>query len=52
MVSSLWQLLASQKRGYHKHHNMDGVSLWLIGFIVVGIIMNIIGWTDYYLHRR
>jgi hypothetical protein len=30
---------------------MSAVEATLIGFIIFGIIMNIIGWTDYYRHR-
>jgi hypothetical protein len=31
---------------------MSGVEGTLIAFIIFGIIMNIIGWTDYYRRAR
>ena len=30
---------------------MDGVEILFIVLIVIGIVINIIGWTDYYRNR-
>jgi len=30
---------------------MDSLEVFLIGLIAIGVVLNIIGWTDYYRHR-
>lgn len=31
---------------------MDNLEVFLIGLIAMGVVLNIIGWTDYYPSRR
>ncbi len=30
---------------------MDSLEVFLIGLIAIGVVLNIIGWTDYYRSR-
>ncbi len=30
---------------------MDSLDIFLIGLILMGLVLNIIGWRDYYRHR-
>jgi hypothetical protein len=30
---------------------MDSLGIFLIGLILIGLVLNIIGWRDYYRHR-
>lgn len=47
--SFTWELSASHWRD-SRTTNMEGSGI-IIGLVLFGIIMNIIGWTDYYRNR-